>query len=91
MSLTIASLIINFLVMCGFFIIDEPSLAMVMLGAWLVSLLGSIGFMATKAKPAAYVAMAGFALFIPIGAIGIVGLRKILDAIGQAEFDRGRT
>ena len=67
---------------------EYPPFLVGMMGVFLgLSILGAIISVAGAKKPGAVLIIIGCILFIPIGAIGIFGARKILDAAKEAEFN----
>ncbi|MCP3927414.1 MAG: hypothetical protein GY714_33060 [Desulfobacterales bacterium] len=51
----------------------------IMVGYWLFSLITSIAYSQTKNKVLGVLAFIGFAGYIPIGLIGVFGIRKMMD------------
>ena len=91
MNGVIISLIINLLVSFSIFGLDLPAeiktiIFFIMSAFWLTSLAGSIIYFLTKNKSFALLGIIGFAVFMPIGLIGAVSLRNIVNEEEKKEF-----
>ncbi|MBK8013093.1 MAG: hypothetical protein IPK13_17270 [Deltaproteobacteria bacterium] len=62
-------------------------LVLAMAGAVALSLLGALMASGGERKLGARLVMVGCAVFVPIGLIGVLGARKILDEIDREEFE----
>ncbi|WP_194437851.1 hypothetical protein [Vibrio fluminensis] len=82
----ILSLIIN-LIIVSILLLDPhyKPVGYFMLFAYSLSLLGFV-YKITKTKSIGYLAMAGFACFIPIGVIGMIGMAKLMEDQKKKEF-----
>jgi hypothetical protein len=66
-------------------------LGQIMFGFVALSIAGIVLVAAGSRRTGAIVAMIGSVVFVPIGIIGAIGARKILDQLKQEEFERRRT
>lgn len=64
----------------------QKGLGLFMLVFWLISLVGTILYANTKNKKAAILATVGFALFVPIGLIGVISMRNQMDRDTREKF-----
>jgi len=91
-GLIIASVIINGLLVLLLGTTGEypAGLSIAMGVSVLVSLGGALLIAAGARRPGAILVMIGCALFVPIGLIGVIGGRRVLDELKQEAFDAGR-
>ena len=87
----IISLIINLLVNITIFGLTFPRiikliLFFIMLSFWILSLAGSIAYFSTKNKIFANLGIIGFAVFMPIGLIGAINLKNLLNEEERKNF-----
>ncbi|AKJ30162.1 hypothetical protein [Caldimonas brevitalea] len=86
MAQCIVSILINLMVSASFMARDDISesfrmgLVLVLLGFLFLSLIGTLGYAATRRTPFAVMAFIGFIVFVPIGLIGVFGMRKMMAA-----------
>ncbi|MFK8002757.1 MAG: hypothetical protein AB8H86_24445 [Polyangiales bacterium] len=81
--------VVNALVLLAAIDIGEfPALTVAFALFWLLSLAGVVVVLAGQRKAGAYMIMAGSALFVPIGIIGLLGARQILDKITEEDFHK---
>jgi len=87
----ISSIIINTLVALSLLANPDYSdeliqtMTIVMGGFVLLSLIGMVLMSTNNYKLGSILAMIGFAIFVPIGLIGIIGVRKVSDARTRSE------
>lgn len=67
---------INLLLVVAIFT-EAPPLGWILLAFWSMSFFGALGFHYTKKKAFAIISYIGFGLFIPLGMIGIYGVKKM--------------
>lgn len=82
------SLLIQWLVIGSISLDPEYSvLAFVFIPAAVLSLVGFF-YPKSNSKAVAYISMAGFAFFVPIGLLGIVAVRNAMDKEAKDKFER---
>jgi len=70
---------------------EAPWILTVILGVfWVISVVGVVLIAAGVRRPGAYVVLVGCLVFAPIGLIGALGARKVLDAVAQEAFEARR-
>ncbi|MCW7540460.1 hypothetical protein OOT46_21775 [Aquabacterium sp. A7-Y] len=89
MTQAIVSVIINLMVSASFLARNDISdsfrggLMVVLLGFLLLSLIGTLGYAATRMKLFAVMAFIGFGVFVPVGLIGVFGVQKMIAAANE--------
>jgi|GEM_PF-6369482 len=87
----IISIILNLLFLLSILLLNIPTaikifIFIILLIFWLCSFLGSIAYIITKNKEFGIVAIIGFLIFIPIGLLGIIHIKKLIDDDIKEEF-----
>jgi hypothetical membrane protein len=87
----IGGIIVNALVVLAVGALGEypAKLAMVLAVPVALSVLGAILVGVGQRKVGAWLVMIGCVVFVPIGLIGALGGRKVLDQLRQEEFEAG--
>ncbi len=88
MGMVVTSLVINFILMIFSMaqFLDDPdakyfamAIFIALMIFWLMSLTGSLMYHKTKKNSFGIIAIIGFAVYVPIGLIGAIGIRKLMD------------
>lgn len=90
MTLAVVSLVINsFITLSLFFSQEYHELSLYILPFCVVHLIGVVLIALGSKKVGAYIVFASAIAFVPIGVIGIIGARKILDQLKIDEMSTG--
>lgn len=79
MELMVLSLIINCLLSVYFMAELGDAFGVAIFGVWLFNLITSIIYLSTRNRFLGTLSLIGFALYIPIGLIGVYGVKGIID------------
>lgn len=86
MTQCIISVLIHLLIALSYYARDDISdglrgpLVIGLLGFIALSVIGLVGYSATRKKAFAVMAMIGYGVFVPIGLIGVFGVMKLMKA-----------
>jgi hypothetical protein len=86
MPLVVVGLVLTFLVTAVSFI--APILGAILSVFWLCVFVGSLVFIHTRSKAAGIIAIIGFVIFAPLGLVGAVGIRQMMDKEAAKTSDR---
>ena len=91
--LLMVGVVLNSLVTLSLFAADEypPFIAQTMSIFDAISLLGIMMILFGAKKAGAITAFIGCVVFIPLGLIGAIGARRVLDELNREEFEKRRS
>lgn len=91
-KLIFAGITINTIITLVFALVETRMswLVLLLLVANLVSIVGLIAISVDRIRTGAYLVIVGCAPFFPIGIIGMLGAREVLDHLTREEFERHR-